>query len=58
MGELSRCCKLLGHYDIRRYSHKIRRAPDGRSVRHLRNVLEEVFTFVFEWVDGGEAQGS
>lgn len=58
MGKLSRCCRLLGHYNIWRYSYKIRRAPGGRGVCHLGNVLEEVFSSVFEWMDGGEAQRS
>lgn len=58
VGKLSRYCRLLGHYNLWGYNHKIRRAPDGRGICHLGNVLEEIFSSVFEWVDWGEAQRS
>ena len=58
MGKFSHCFRLLGHYNIWRYNHKICRATGARGVRHFGNVLEEVLAFVFEWVDWGEAQRS
>ncbi len=58
MGKLSHCCRLLGHYNLWGYNHKICRASGGCDICHLGNVLEEVFSPVFKWVDGGKAQGS
>ena len=56
MGELPCRCRLLGHYNVWGYNHKICRALDGRGICHFGNVLEEVFSSVFEWVDWGEDQ--
>ena len=58
MGKFSHCCRLLGYHSLWGYNHKICRTPDDRDNRHLGHVLEEVFSSILEWVDGGEAQRS